>query len=88
LPWGGQVLANALDVPLGNLHPLAVEHLLGFRTLRAFHMVSQINGQFIVHIPGVERTYPALPHYLFSIEDGRLHYDARVKHNNPLEQEE
>jgi hypothetical protein len=78
------VLANALNVALGNLHPLAGKRLLGFHTLRSCHMVSMVNGRYIVHIPVAERTYPApVPHYLFSIEDGRLHYDAQVEKTTP-----
>jgi hypothetical protein len=83
------VLANALNVPLGNLCPLAGEHLLGFRTLRSCHMVSKVNDRYVVHIPRVERTYTAIvPDYLFSIEDGGLHYDAQVEQDRPEEQDE
>jgi hypothetical protein len=52
-------------------------------------MVSRVNGRYIVHIPRAERTYPApVPHYIFSIEDGRLHYDAQVEQDHPQEQVE
>jgi hypothetical protein len=71
------VLANTLQIPIGNLQPLASERCLGFLTLRSCHMITKSNGRFVVHIPGAGRTYPApLPHYLFSIEDRPLHYDA------------
>jgi hypothetical protein len=83
------VLANALNVTLGNLHPLAGERLLGFHTLRSCHMVSRVNGRYIVHIPGAERTYPApVPHYLFSIKDRHLHYDVQVEQDRPEEQDD
>jgi hypothetical protein len=55
----GTVLANALNVTLGNLGPYAGDHLLGFCTLRSCHMVSRVNGQHVVHIPRAEHTYPA-----------------------------
>jgi hypothetical protein len=78
------VLANALNVPLGNLRPLAGEHLLGFHTLRSCHMVSRVNGRYVVHILRAEHTYPApVPHYLFSIKDGRLNYGAQVEQDHP-----
>jgi hypothetical protein len=35
-------------------------------------MVSRVNGRYIV-----------VPHYLFSIEDGHLHYDAQVEQDHP-----
>jgi hypothetical protein len=83
------ILANALNVPLGNLRPLTCERLLGLRTLRSCHMVSRVNGRYIVHIPIAEHTYPApIPHYLFTIEDGRLHYDAQVEQDHPEEQDD
>jgi hypothetical protein len=83
------VLANALNVPLANLCPLAGEHLLGFRTLRSCHMVSKVNGRYVVQIPGAERTHPGpIPHYLFSIKDGRLHYDVQVEQDHPEEQDD
>jgi hypothetical protein len=83
------VLANALNIPLGNIFPLADAHLLGFRTLRCCHMVSKVNGRYVVHIPRAEHTYPTpVPHYLFSIEDGWLHYDAQVEQDHPEEQDD
>jgi hypothetical protein len=52
-------------------------------------MVSRVNGRYIVHIPIAEHTYPApIPHYLFSIKDGRLHYDAQVEQDHPEEQDD
>ena len=52
-------------------------------------MVSRINGIICVHLPGAEHAYLVhVPYYLFSIEDGRLHYDAQVEHDHPLEEED
>jgi hypothetical protein len=63
------VLTNALQIQIGNLQPLAGERRIGFRTLRACHMITKSNGRFIVHIPGAGRTYVApIPHYIFLVE--------------------
>jgi hypothetical protein len=52
-------------------------------------MITKSLGRLIVHMPRARHTYPAsIPHYLFFIEDGRMHYDAQVEHDHVEEEAE
>ena len=71
------VLARALRINLGNIQPLTGSHRLGLSTLRACGMISKNHGRYFFDIPGAHHLIPApLPNGLFSIEDGRLCFDA------------
>jgi hypothetical protein len=52
-------------------------------------MVRKINGGYYFNIPRADHLIVSpLPNGLFSIEDGRLHYDAWVEANLPQQQNE
>jgi hypothetical protein len=82
------VLANALHLDLGNLQPLLGEWRVGFPTINACGMVRKRQGRYFIHVLGVGRIYSApLPNNLFSIEEGRLHYDVHVEQDQWHNQE-
>ncbi len=76
------VLARALHINIGNLQPLVGVRCLGFTTLNACGMVRRRQGGYFLNIPGADHLIAApLPHSLFSIEHGYLHYDTQVEAN-------
>ena len=50
-------------------------------------MISKNHGRYFFDIPGEDHLIPdPLPNGLFSIEDGRLRYDAQVEANLPQQE--
>jgi hypothetical protein len=78
------VLARALHINIGNLQPFVGVHRLGFTTLNSRGMVRRRQGSYFFNIPGDDHLIATpLSQGIFSIEDGRLHYDAHVEANLP-----
>ena len=78
------VLAQALQINVSNLQALEGPRRLSFATLNACGMVKKINGSYYFNIPGADHLIAApLPNGIFSIENGRLHYDAQVEAELP-----
>ena len=81
------VLARALHVNLGNIQPLTRSDRLSLSNLRACGMISKNHGKYFFDIPGADHLIPApLSNGLFSINDGRLRYDAQVESNLPQQE--
>jgi hypothetical protein len=90
--WRGgviKVLARGLNINVSNLQALEGPPRLGFTNLNGRGMVRKMNGRYYFNIPGADHLIASpLPNGVFSIEDGRLHYDAHVEANLPQQNDE
>ena len=88
------VLANALNIDIGNLCALDGERRVSLSLLRHAGMVTRVGGAIFVRIPGAGLLVPTLiPNNLFSIEECRLRYvvqenEGYAPDNEPQQEEE